>query len=66
MFKSTNNGASWTEVNTGLSHSSIQSLAINNTNIFAGTASNGVFLSQNNGLSWNAVNNGITGKDVYQ
>ena len=39
--------------------STICSLAISGTNLFAGTLGGGVFLSTNNGVSWNAVNNGL-------
>lgn len=38
----------------------ILSLIAKDTNIFAGTSGNGVFLSSNNGSSWTAVNNGLT------
>ena len=48
VFLSTDNGASWTAVNNGLTNPDINTLAINGTNIFAGT-NEGVFLSTNNG-----------------
>ncbi|MFH0988474.1 MAG: cohesin domain-containing protein [bacterium] len=64
VFLSTNNGTIWTAVNTGLTNTSVVSLAISSngvggTNLFAGT-SGGVFLSSNNGSSWTAVNTGLT------
>ncbi|MHB8581408.1 MAG: WD40/YVTN/BNR-like repeat-containing protein [Ignavibacteriaceae bacterium] len=50
VFLSTNNGTSWTPVNTGLPTIKIvQTLAINGTNIFAGLNGGGVFLSTNTG-----------------
>jgi photosystem II stability/assembly factor-like uncharacterized protein len=52
----------WTIDSTGQPDAIIQSLAINGTDLFAGT-SNGVYLSSN-GLSWTAVNNGLTNLDV--
>lgn len=56
---STDNGAIWSPVNTGLPFNFIYSLAVNGTNIYAGTAGRGVYLSTNNGTSWNAANIGM-------
>jgi len=58
VFLSTNNGTSWTTVNTGLTNTIVRSLAVNGTNLFAGT-NGGVFLSTNNGTSWTEVNTGL-------
>ena len=63
VFLSTNNGTSWTEVNSGLTNSDVLSLAVGGTNLFAGTWG-GVFLSTNNGTSWTAVNSGLTNSFV--
>jgi len=59
VFLSTNNGTSWTAVNTGLTNTDVFALAVSGTNLFAGTAG-GVFLSTNNGTSWTVVNTGLT------
>ena len=59
VFLSTNNGTSWTAVNTGLTSSFVYALAVSGTNLFAGTY-DGIFLSTNNGTSWTAVNTGLT------
>ena len=64
VFLSTNNGISWSAVSNGLTDSSIQCLAVNGGNIFAGTNSKGVFLSTNNGISWSAVSNGLTDSSI--
>jgi hypothetical protein len=64
VFLSTNNGTSWTEVNTGLTYPVAYALAVSGTNLFAGT-SGGVFLSTNNGTSWTAVNTGLTNTYVW-
>ena len=58
VFLSSNNGRSWTAVNSGLTDTVVTSLAVSGSNIFAGTDS-GVFLSTNNGTSWHAVNSGL-------
>lgn len=59
VFLSSDKGATWTAMNTGLTSNNISSLSISGINIFAVTESNGVFLSTNNGTSWTAVNTGI-------
>jgi hypothetical protein len=60
VFLSTNNGTSWTAVNTGLpSHTGVWSLAVSGRSLFAGTTASGVYLSTNNGTSWAAVNTGL-------
>jgi len=51
VFLSSNNGASWTAVNNGLSNTFVSALAVSGNNIFAGT-DNGIFLSTNNGTNW--------------
>ena len=60
VFLSTNNGTSWTAVNTGLTNTNASALAVSGTNLFAGTYSGGVYLLANNGTSWTAVNTGLT------
>ncbi len=43
VFLSTNNGTSWTEVNTGLTSTSVIAFAASGTNLFAGTPGGGVW-----------------------
>ena len=60
VFLSTNNGTSWTEVNSGLTTTDVYSLAVSGTNLFAGTGIGGsVFRSTNNGTSWTADTVGL-------
>ncbi|MGD0337799.1 MAG: T9SS type A sorting domain-containing protein [Bacteroidota bacterium] len=65
VFLSTNNGTSWSVINSGLENTSVRALAIiptgdgSDMNLFAGT-SGGVFLSTNDGTSWTPVNSGLT------
>ena len=68
VYLSTNNGTSWTSINTGLTNPSVTALAVSSnetggTNLFAGT-NGGVFLSTNNGTSWTAINTGLTNPNV--
>ncbi|MBN1131264.1 MAG: hypothetical protein JXA71_19905 [Chitinispirillaceae bacterium] len=64
VYVSTNNGTSWTAVNTGLTNLSVNALLANGGNLFAGTNGGGVFLTTNNGTSWGAVNAGLTGQNI--
>ncbi len=64
VFRSTDNGLSWTGVNNGLTDLNVKSLAISDTNLFAGTINAGVFLSTNNGASWTEINTGLAITDV--
>jgi photosystem II stability/assembly factor-like uncharacterized protein len=66
IFRSTDNGESWTAVNSGLTTSlgrpgpCVLSLAVSGSNIFAGTGyDQGIFLSTDNGESWKPVNSGL-------
>ena len=64
LFFSTNDGANWTSINSGLTNTYVYSFAANGTNLFAGTG-DGVFLSTNNGTSWNPANTGIENSTIY-
>jgi hypothetical protein len=58
IFRSSNNGDSWTLVNTWTA----KSIAINSSGyIFAGTSGGGMCRSTDNGASWAQVNNGLGG-----
>ncbi len=59
IFRSTNNGANWTEVSYGIPSERISDIVISGTNIFAGTKMDGVYMSSDSGTTWNAVNNGL-------
>jgi hypothetical protein len=59
VFRSSNNGANWILNDSGLVGLNISSLAVSDTDLFAGTDFNGVFHSTNYGLSWTAINNGL-------
>jgi hypothetical protein len=71
VFISSDNGASWAPVNTGLGNRVVGALAVGpngagGTNLFAGTYyEGGVFRSSNNGTSWTQVNTGLTAVYVW-
>ena len=50
-------------MNTGLTDTNINTLAVKGTNLFAGTA-NGIFLSTDNGASWTPANTGVTNTSI--
>jgi photosystem II stability/assembly factor-like uncharacterized protein len=60
VFKSTDYGTSWSAANNGIQRDAISSLAVNGSNIFAGTANDGIYFSSNNGVSWAPRMNGVT------
>jgi hypothetical protein len=63
LFRSTDNGASWTEADSGLENlkNGIISLAVSGNNIFAGSIY-GAFLSTDNGTGWILINSGLGNK----
>ena len=61
VFRSSNNGVNWFEVNNGLTNLNIEVLYSNGEYIFAGTTS-GIFLSTNNGTNWASC--GLTNKTI--
>jgi hypothetical protein len=64
LFKSTNNGNDWLEVNEGITTLSMQALATNvQGHIFAGSSGGGIYRSVDNGKSWSQINQGLT--NVY-
>ena len=65
VFRSTDNGNSWTQISNGLPIGvSVLSLAINSSgNIFAGTDGSGIFRSTDNGNNW--ARNGLNDRFVY-
>ena len=65
VFLSTDNGTSWTAINSGLTNTNVRAFAVSGLNLFAGT-SGGVFLSTNNGTSWTEVNSGLTDTYVFE
>jgi hypothetical protein len=57
VFKSTNDGASWTI--SGLLGDFTYAFTSTGTNIFAGTDLHGCYITTNNGASWSQVSNGL-------
>ena len=59
VYRSSNNGKTWTAVNTGLPDSSkVYWFTVSDIILFAGT-NHGVFVSKNNGDNWTNFNSGL-------
>lgn len=52
VFRSTDNGKNWTQLNSGLTDTSVIALSAVGNVLFAGTDSSGVFRSTNGGAGW--------------
>lgn len=59
VFRSADNGTSWTASNNGLTNRDVGSLTASGTNLFAGTWGS-IFLSTDNGTTWKTINSGLT------
>ena len=61
VFKSTDFGATWIDVSTGLGKGGIQALLFDGTNLFAGTPADsaGIYRSTNGGTSWDPAAAGL-------
>lgn len=51
IYRSTDNGVNWLQVNNGLSNLTVVSFLLNGTTLYAGTA-DGIYNSTNNGNTW--------------
>jgi hypothetical protein len=63
VFRSTDNGTTWTAANNGLAIMDVYTLAVSSTGLYAGTR-DGVFVSVNKGTSWSDKNTGLTNRNV--
>ena len=59
VFRSTDNGLNWIEVNAGLTNLKVCALYVSDNDLFAGTDGDGVFLSTDYGESWTQVSEGL-------
>ena len=60
MFKSTDNGDTWVEINNGLPIKQIWAVNVLDDVVFVGTNGGGLYKSTNNGENWENANNGIS------
>src|SRR5690606_13865105 len=66
IFRSTNNGETWTALNNGLDNPYVNAFAVSGSTIFAGTTityggiGGGVYRSTDNGATWVNVSSGLS------
>ncbi|HTY38827.1 MAG TPA: T9SS type A sorting domain-containing protein [Bacteroidota bacterium] len=65
IYLSTNNGSSWTSVNSGLVCRCVNALAACDSNLFVGTNGCAAFESTDGGASWGQINKGMDSPNVY-
>lgn len=64
-FVSTNNGASWTAINTGLpADVSLRSIAASGSTLYAGSSAGTAFISTNGGQSWTNISAGLPNSPI--
>ncbi len=63
VWQTTDNGVTWTQVNTGLTFLDVRALALSGTTLYAGTSGGGVFKSTD-GTNWTVFNTGLTNLSV--
>jgi len=59
IYKSSDNGSTFTQCNNGLTSAWFNAFAICQGNFLAGSGEEGIFISSNVGSSWSSVNNGL-------
>ena len=62
IFKTSDGGAGWSNVSSGLPSDEIRSIAVdpdNPSTVYAGTLNNGIYKSTDDGMSWFSINNNV-------
>ena len=65
VFRSTNDGASWTDIGAGISGYSTYTFAIAGTNVFGGFMGGGVYCLTGGGPTWNQENSALGDLYIY-
>ncbi len=64
LFRSDNEGDSWTRIATEEITRTVETIAVYGTTLYVGTFDDGVFRSDDKGDSWTAINEGLTDRTV--
>jgi len=59
IWRSTNSGSSWAQINSGLTNLFIKAIAVDDSNVYCGT-NEGLFISSDNGENWAIAGPGIS------
>ena len=65
VWSTTDNGTTWTQINTGLTFLDVRALTVSGTTLYAGTNGGGIFRSTDSGATWTALNTGLTSGIIY-
>jgi len=65
LFRSIDQGKSWTKIGSDLMKRSVSALEIWGTTLYAGTFGGGVFRSTDGGDSWTKINTGLTNRLIH-
>lgn len=65
VYRSSDNGATWDHVDTGLTDGWVNVLVDDAGKLYAGTVGSGVFRSSDNGNTWMLIDSGLTDRFVY-
>lgn len=65
LIKSTDNGDSWIEVETGVDDADYRDVIVDGDNIYLSGWGTGVLRSTNNGETWEPINNGLTSNVIH-
>jgi len=64
VYKTTNNGDSWTQINNGLSNIRVNKIAALGSKVVVISNDSNLYISNNNGSSWTNINNGLFSKKI--
>jgi photosystem II stability/assembly factor-like uncharacterized protein len=65
IIRSTDGGANWQQIDSGLINTSVACFGLHRNSIYAGTSGGGIFESADNGQHWNAIpNDGLTSLNI--
>ncbi|MDE0484681.1 MAG: sigma-70 family RNA polymerase sigma factor [Candidatus Poribacteria bacterium] len=64
LFRSDDEGDTWTRIAAEEITDTVRTLAASGTTLYAGTSNSGIFRSDDRGDSWIAVNNGLTHREI--
>jgi photosystem II stability/assembly factor-like uncharacterized protein len=64
VFRTSDNGYSWTAANSGIQRKSVGCLAGMGNNLYAGTNNNGIFMSTDFGVTWAQSNTGLLDTNI--
>jgi photosystem II stability/assembly factor-like uncharacterized protein len=65
VLYSTDNGSQWQKLGASFASSDVFAIAMNEKNVYAGTASNGMYTAKILDTTWTEINNGLLNKHIY-